>query len=70
MKLYILKRENASWEEARGLLIRANGKWDARKIAYEYDDRQRTWLSPKLASCIEVTKQGEAEVLLEDNVGA
>lgn len=73
MKLWLLKRADGDWgyDEYKGFVVRANSETEARRIAYEAAhsvensmSRELWWLDLGRVSCVEVTTDGAAEVVL------
>lgn len=69
MNLYILRRlEGASWDEARGFVVRAESEAGARLLASKRagDEEADTWLNAKESSCEVIAREGEPEIILRD----
>jgi hypothetical protein len=70
MKLFILKRfsETPQYDVNNGFVVRSMGEDEARGYAAkEYgDEGSDTWMNASRSSCIELTADGEAGVVLRD----
>ena len=68
MKLWLLKRNDASWDESHGYVVRAVDEEAARRLASDectdYDDGIREFLDSLFSTCTEVTQDGPPEVIL------
>ena len=63
------------YDTMAGIVVRADTEEDARAIAQEYsgdENRQypRPWLDSEVTSCVELTVEGEAEMILRSFVSA
>lgn len=79
MKLWILKPiddQSGPWEpwydKTFGFIVRAESEEQARVLAAEQcgDEGPDAWLDESLSTCIELTSDGEAGVIIEDNWSA
>lgn len=72
MKLWHLFREEGSWyDENHAFVIRAASEEEARELANRQggDEHARDpdfWKSPANATCVEITADGPAEIILTD----
>lgn len=75
MKLWLLERKDADYEEDDALLVRAASEKKARAIGrtshvsfgFATDGKG---LYPNGSTCVEVTAEGEPGILLRSNLGA
>ncbi len=83
MKLWLLRPfENApEWEprydKAFGFVVRAATEQEARALTdgntgdeCDYKDRVNPWLDPAKSTCVELSQEGEAAVILRDFAAA
>lgn len=69
MSLYHLERiEEAGWDEAIEMVVRARSAQVARKIASEYagDEGAATWLNVELTTCRELKVDGAEGLIVRD----
>ena len=69
MKLYVLRRiDEASYDEARAMVVRAKNSRMARKIAsgHRGDEGCDVWLNPVKTSCKELKVDGPEEMIVCD----
>jgi hypothetical protein len=69
MKLWLLERiDGPSWDESRGFVVRAASAVDARILAMTRagDEGAHVWSDPETTSCVELTEDGPAAVILQD----
>lgn len=68
MRLWKLERKEARADEMRACIVRALTQQEARKLAgtCAVDEGAAVWLDPKQVTCQEVTRGGQAEVILSD----
>jgi hypothetical protein len=74
MKLYLLKKrdgntiptEIGTYNAYDGFVVRAKDEASARRLAMdkEYGTHSRDWLNTDIVSCTEVSKVGNADVIL------
>jgi len=74
MKLYLLKERDGntiptrigSYDTYDGFVVRAKDETSARRLAMdkEYATHSRDWLNTDIVSCTEITKTGNADVIL------
>ncbi len=65
------------YDKVHGFVIRAKDEQQARQIAtengraeiaeYSTEGRVDAWLNPKLSTCVELSRKGEAEILIMDS---
>jgi len=67
MKLYILQRQ-ASYDELRGVVVRAESSRQARRLASSYrgDEGEDVWMDKNQTTCRQVKNDGKPEVILCD----
>jgi len=69
MRLWKLERKDDAWvDEARACIVRAPDEQEARKLAGTCagDEGTAVWMDAGQVTCTEVTRSGEAEVILCD----
>jgi hypothetical protein len=74
MKLWLLrpKEGRSHWEpwydKAFGFVVRANSETEARKLASgdAGDEGEEAWLLQQLSTCVELTADGEAGIIMLD----
>lgn len=73
MKLWLLKLVEAPeprnpWDCAFGFVVRAKDEDQARLLALmnHGDETEFAWRDPKQTTCVELTAEGEAEMIIRD----
>lgn len=74
MKLWLLTADESTglwqpwYDKAFGFVVRAESEEDARNYAADKagDEGREAWLEPESSTCVEITGEGAAEVILQD----
>ena len=64
MSLYLLIRDEWSWDEDEAAVIRAESELEARQIAEAELDPKDEWLRPT-TTCVQIVPHGESGVILK-----
>ena len=67
MKLFLLTRDNYTWDEYDAFVIRAKNEDEARKLAAKEGERSFEsvhWLDKTVSTCEEIKIKGDKEIIL------
>jgi hypothetical protein len=69
MRFWLLKRRGAGlYDGYNAFIIRARSETDARRLADRFGSGsyRGIWINTRMADCVEIHRQGRAEVILVD----